>query len=87
MVRSCILIIYVYAVWLGGTGGFGDGLAMVSRVIVSIGFVYETLRGEITIGSSDVNNSGGVVVGALVCGTECSWFKSRFMLFHLLKCF
>ena len=28
------------------------------------------------IGSSD--NSGGVVVGALVCGTECSRFKSRF---------
>ena len=26
------------------------------------------------IGSSD--NSGGVVVGALVCGTECSGFKS-----------
>ena len=30
------------------------------------------------IGSSD--NSGGVVVGALVCGTECSGFKSCFML-------
>ena len=30
------------------------------------------------IGSSD--NSGGVVVGALVCGTECSGFKSHFML-------
>ena len=30
------------------------------------------------IGSS--NNSGGVVVGAVVCGTECSGFKSRFML-------
>ena len=30
------------------------------------------------IGSSD--NSGGVVVGALVCGTECSEFKSRFIL-------
>ena len=30
------------------------------------------------IGSSD--NSGGVVVGALVCGTECSGFESRFML-------
>ena len=42
------------------------------------------------IGSSD--NSGGVVVGALVCGTECSGFESRFMLivffsFHLLKFF
>ena len=39
-------------------------------------------------GSSD--NSGGVVVGALVCGTECSGFKSCFMLwffFHLLKFF
>ena len=30
------------------------------------------------IGSS--GNSGGVVVGALVCGTECSGFKSRFIL-------
>ena len=30
------------------------------------------------IGSSD--NSGGVVVGALVCGAECSGFESRFML-------
>ena len=30
------------------------------------------------IGSS--SNSGGVVVGALVCGTECSGFKSRFIL-------
>ena len=39
------------------------------------------------IGSSD--NSGGVVVGALVCGTERSRFKSRFMLrfFQLLKFF
>ena len=40
------------------------------------------------IGSSD--NSGGVVVGALVCGIECSCgFKSCLMLilfsFHLLK--
>ena len=33
--------------------------------------------GEIMIGRS--NNSGGVVVGALVCGTECSWVKSRFI--------
>ena len=31
------------------------------------------------IGSS--NNSGGVVVGVLVCGTECSGFESRFMLY------
>ena len=30
------------------------------------------------ISSSD--NGGGVVVGALVCGTECSGFKSRFIL-------
>ena len=30
------------------------------------------------IGSSD--KSGGVVVGALVCGTECSGFQSRFMM-------
>ena len=29
------------------------------------------------IDSSD--NSGDVVVGALVCGTECSGFESRFM--------
>ena len=29
------------------------------------------------IGISD--NSGGVVVGAPACGTECSRFKSRFM--------
>ena len=31
MVRSCILI-YVYVVWMGGAGGVGDGLPMVSRV-------------------------------------------------------
>ena len=30
------------------------------------------------IGNSD--NSGGVVVGAVVCGTECSRFESHFML-------
>ena len=30
------------------------------------------------IGSSD--NSSGVVVGALVCGTECGGFESHFML-------
>ena len=30
------------------------------------------------IGSSD--NSSGVVIGGLVCGTECSGFESRFML-------
>ena len=38
------------------------------------------------IGSSD--NSGGVVVGALVCGTEGSGFESRFMLtvFFLFTC-
>ena len=30
------------------------------------------------IGSSI--KSGGVVVGALVCGTECNGFESRFML-------
>ena len=30
------------------------------------------------IGRSD--NSGGVVVGALACGTECIGFKYRFML-------
>ena len=29
------------------------------------------------IGSS--NNRGGVVVGALVCGTECSGFESHFI--------
>ena len=38
------------------------------------------------IGSS--GNSGGVVVGALVCGTECSGFKSRSILsFSLVKFF
>ena len=48
-------------------------------------FVYD--REEIMIGSS------GVVVGTLVCGTECSGFKSRFILrfffflFHLSKFF
>ena len=30
------------------------------------------------IGSSD--NNAGVMVGTLVCGTECSGFKSCFML-------
>ena len=30
------------------------------------------------IGSSD--NSGGVVIGALVCGTECCGFESHFIL-------
>ena len=34
-----------------------------------------SMKGGIMIGSS-----GGVIVGALVCGTECSGFKSRFML-------
>ena len=33
------------------------------------------------IGSSD--NSGGVVVGTLACGTECSGFKSCFMLVNI----
>ena len=36
------------------------------------------------------NNIGGVVVGALVCGTECSGFESRFMLiffFSLVEIF
>ena len=33
------------------------------------------------------NNSGGVVVGAVACRTECSGFKSRlrFFPFHLLN--
>ena len=30
------------------------------------------------------NNSGGVVVGAIVYGTECSGFKSRLILQPLL---
>ena len=60
----------LYAVWMGGAGGFGDGLPMVA------GFVYE--RGKIMIGSTD--NSSGVVVGALVCRTKCSGFKSCFIL-------
>ena len=34
------------------------------------------------IGSSD--NSGGVVVGAVVCGTEYNGFKSRFTLIFFL---
>ena len=34
------------------------------------------------IGSSD--NSGGVVVGALMCRTECSRFKSCFILLIFL---
>ena len=32
------------------------------------------------IGSSDNSDIDGVVVGVLVCGTECSGFKSRSML-------
>ena len=32
MVRSCILIYIIYAVWMGGARGVGDGLPMVSRV-------------------------------------------------------
>ena len=54
---------------MGGAGGLGMACQW-------LGFIYD--MGEIMIGSSD--NSGGVVVGALVCGTECSGFKSRFML-------
>ena len=39
-----------------------------------------------------IGNSGGVVIGALECGTECRGFKSRFILcffflFHLSKFF
>ena len=40
------------------------------------------------IGSSD--NSGGVVVGALVCGTECGWLNLALcfdFFFHLSKFF
>ena len=37
------------------------------------------------------SNSGGVVVGAVVCGTECSGFKSRlyfiFFSFSLVEIF
>ena len=29
IIMQCIII---YAVWMGGAGGFGDGLPMVSRV-------------------------------------------------------
>ena len=53
-----------------GLGGLGMGCQWLA------GLVYD--RGKIMTGSSD--NSGSVVVGALVCGTECSGFKSRFML-------
>ena len=57
--------------WGGGLGMGCQWLAgLVSRICLE--------RGKIMIGSSD--NSGGVVVGALVCGTECSGFESRFML-------
>ena len=61
--------VWLYVIWMGGAGGGGLGMGcqwlagLVSRVCL-----YD--RGEIMIGSSD--NSGGVVVGALVCGTECS---------------
>ena len=41
-------------------------------------------RGGIMIGNSD--NSGGVVVGALVCGTECSGSLYA-LIFHLSKFF
>ena len=54
----------------GGAGGLGIGCQWLA------GFVHD--RGEIMIGSSD--NSGGVVVGTLVCGTECREFKSHFVL-------
>ena len=37
------------------------------------------------IGSSD--NSGGVVVEALVCGIECSGFKSHIILFFYFSKF
>ena len=40
------------------------------------------MKGEM-IGSSD--NSGGVVVGALACGTECSGSKSCFICFDIFS--
>ena len=43
---------------MGGAGGLGDGLPMVSRVSLG-GVVFKI--GEIKIASSD--NSGGLVVG------------------------
>ena len=64
--------IIIYTVWTGG-GWLGMGCQWLA---VLVSRIYE--RGEIMIGSSD--NSGGVVVGSLVCGTECSGFESRFML-------
>ena len=54
--------------WLGMGFQWLAGLA--SRVCVSCE------RRKIMIGSS--GNSSGVVVGVLVCGTECSGFKSLF---------
>ena len=60
-----------------GLGGLGMGCQWLAG-FKSLGFVYGHDRGEIMIGSSD--NSGGVVVGAVVFGTECSGFKFRFML-------
>ena len=57
-----------------GLGDWGMGCqwlaGLVSRVCL--------LKGGNMIGSS--YNSGGIVAGALVCGIECSGFKSCFML-------
>ena len=53
---------------MDGRGCGGWGWVANGQQDQSLGYVYD--RGEIMIGSSD--NSSGVMVGALVCGTECS---------------
>ena len=58
---------------MGGAGGLGDGLPMVSRVSL-LGVVFK--RGQIMTASSD--NSGGQVVGLLCLWNHSSGFKSRF---------
>ena len=62
---------------------------MANRVsLYGLSMIVHGGGGEIMIGSS--GNSGGVVVGALVCGTECSGLKSRFILgffFSLVEIF
>ena len=86
MMQSRVRIMYNIIRGMDGRGwGFGDGLPMVVGLVSRV--VYE--RGKIMISSSD--NSGDVVVWALVCQTECSGFKSRFILcmifFHSSKLF
>ena len=64
---------------MGEAGGLGMGCQWLAG-LVSPGIVWGGAArlhvGGIMIGSSD--NSGGVVVGILVCGTECSGFNIAF---------